>query len=68
MKLLMAANVVGGRKPIKLRCVETGEVATVKQWALKISEARGINASSVLVLLHSKGKRGTAYGLQWERV
>lgn len=58
----------GGRKPIVLRCVDTGEKATVQEWARKIAPERGAQVGSVVVLLQSLGKRGKAYGLTWERV
>lgn len=56
---------------VRLRCCETGETATVAEWAEKVSENLQLDKGSVRVGLYrvSAGKQaGKAYGLTWVRV
>ena len=56
---------------LKIKCVTTGEVATVGEWAEQIAKRLGMPKESVrtgLYRMMRSSPTGTAYGLAWERV
>ncbi len=54
--------------PLKLCCLETGEVNTVSGWAEAIAKRRGASKKAVYNYLYRIVETGTgkAYGLTWE--
>lgn len=56
---------------LKIKCVTTGEVATVGEWAEQIAKRLNMPKESVrtgLYRMMRSAPTGTAYGLAWERV
>lgn len=47
MAIAMMDRSMAGRKPLKLRCVETGEVATQTEWAESFARELGTNPRGV---------------------
>ena len=57
------------RAPRLIRCDETGEVATLTEWATAISSQRGARTDSVKALLSvAICQKKKAYGLTFSRV
>lgn len=56
---------------LKIKCVTTGETATVGEWAEQISKKINVPKEAVRTNLYRmirNSPTGTAYGLAWERV
>jgi hypothetical protein len=54
--------------PARIKCVETGDVARIGDWADRLSEARGVSRSSVRRRLFAALQGGTYLGFTWVKV
>jgi hypothetical protein len=58
-----------GREPLRVRCVESGEVDKLANFAARLATKRGVAVRSVEnAIMNACSREWTYLGLHWERV